>query len=87
MNRPLGDATVERHHYDSHDRLRTHLQPFVDACSQARRLETLKGLTPCEVICRVWTKEPDRFRRDPSHHIPGSYTWLADLLDRLSDRG
>ena len=74
MNRTLKDATVKRYHYDSHDQLRTHLQLFVNAYNHARRLKTLRGLTPYEFVCQAWTKEPDRFRLDPSHHIPGPYT-------------
>jgi integrase-like protein len=74
MNRTLKDATVKRYQYDGHDQLRTHLQLFVDAYNHARRLKTLRGLTPYEFICQVWTGEPDRFRLDPSHHIPGPYT-------------
>lgn len=66
------DAAVKRCHYDSHDQLSAHLQLFVDA--YARRLKTLRGLTPYEFVCQVWTKEPDRFRLDPSHLIPGPYT-------------
>jgi hypothetical protein len=27
-----------------------------------------------EFICQAWAKEPDRFRLDPSHHIPGPYS-------------
>ena len=73
MNRTLKDATVKRYHYDSHDQLRAHLQLFVDAYNHARRLKTLRGLTPYEFICQAWTKEPQRFRLDPSHHIPGPY--------------
>ena len=73
MNRTLKDATVKRYHYDSHDQLRAHLQLFVDAYNHARRLKTLRGLTPYEHVCQVWTREPDRFRLDPSHHIPGPY--------------
>jgi transposase InsO family protein len=74
MNRTLKDATVKRYHYESHDQLRAHLQLFVDAYNHARRLKTLRGLTPYEHVCQVWTREPDRFRLDPSHHIPGPYT-------------
>src|SRR5918998_3771565 len=74
MNRTLKDATVKRYHYDSHDQLRTHLQLFLDAYNHARRLKTLRGLTPYEFIHQVWTKEPERFRFNPSHHIPGPYT-------------
>ena len=74
MNRTLKEATVRRYHYESHDQLRVHLQLFVDADNHARRLKTLRGLTPYEFVCQVWTKDPDRFRLDPSHLIPGPYT-------------
>src|SRR5688500_4770623 len=74
MNRTLTDATVKRYHYDSHDQLRTHLTLFLDAYNHARRLKTLRGLTPYEHVLQVWTKEPERFRLDPSHHIPGPYS-------------
>jgi len=74
MNRTLKEATVKRYHYESHDQLRAHLQLFLDAYNYARRLKTLRGLTPYEHILQVWTKDPYRFRVDPSHHIPGPYT-------------
>ena len=74
MNRTLKEATVKRYYYQSHDELRTHLELFVDAYNHARRLKTLRGLTPYEFVCQAWTREPERFRLDPSHHIPGPYT-------------
>jgi len=74
MNRTIKDAMVKRYPYDSHDPLREHLQLFVDAYNHARRLKTLRGLTPYEFICQAWTKQPERFRLNPSHHIPGPYT-------------
>ncbi|MGH6843640.1 MAG: hypothetical protein ACRECU_02740, partial [Methylocella sp.] len=37
----------------------------------AKRLKTLKGLTPYEYICKIWTKEPDRFKVDPFQHNVG----------------
>ena len=74
MNRTLKDATVKRYHYDTHDQLGAHLALFVDAYNHARRLKTLRGLTPYEFIVQTWTREPERFRLDPSHHIPGPYT-------------
>ena len=48
MNRTIKDATVKRFHYATHDQLRTHLADFVAAYNFARRLNTLRGLTPCE---------------------------------------
>ncbi len=78
MNRTIEDATVKRYHYETHEQLRAHLQLFVDAYNYARRLKTLRGLTPYEHVLQVWTKEPERFRIDPSHLIPGPYTGGRD---------
>ena len=39
----------------------------------ARRLKTLKGLTPYEYI-NIWTKEPKRFNGDPFQHTVGLNT-------------
>ena len=74
MNRTIKDATVKRYHYDAHEQLRAHLHLFVDAYNHARRLKTLRGLTHYEFIHHTWTKEPERFRLDPSHLTPGPYT-------------
>ena len=71
MNRTIKDATVKRYHDDSHDQLRTHLRDFLDAYNFARRLKTLRGLTPYEYICKIWTSEPDRFILNPIHKMPG----------------
>ena len=71
MNRTIKDATVKRFHYEAHDQLRAHLADFVNAYNFARRLKTLKGLTPYEAICKAWTKEPDRFTFDPLQQMPG----------------
>ena len=43
-------GTVKRYHYDSHEQPRTHLDLFIDAYNHARRLKTLKGLTPTQFI-------------------------------------
>ncbi len=58
MNRTIKDATVKRFHYDSHDQLRQHLADFVAAYNFARRLKTLRGLTPYEAICKAWWTSP-----------------------------
>ena len=41
----------------------------------ARRLKTLKGLTPYEYLCKLWTQTPDRFTLDPIHQMPGLNTF------------
>ena len=74
MNRTIKEATVKRYHYDSHKQFETHLTDFVNAYNYARRLKTLKGLTPYEYICKIWTKEPKRFTINPIHQMPGLNT-------------
>ena len=74
MNRTIKDATVRRYYYDSHDQLRQHLGDFLAAYNFARRLKTLRGLTPYEYICKIWTTEPQRFSLDPLHQMPGLNT-------------
>ena len=74
MNRTLKEPTVKRYHYDTHDQLKAHLAVFLDAYNFAKRLKTLRGLTPYETICGAWADEPDRFRYDPSHLTSGLNT-------------
>jgi hypothetical protein len=74
MRRKIKDATVKRFHYDDHDQLRRHLADFVDAYNFGRRLKTLRGLTPYEFIVKCWTSEPERFRLNPTHQMPGLNT-------------
>ncbi len=71
MNRTIKDATVRRFHYDQHDQLRQHLADFIAAYNFGRRLKTLRGLTPYEFICKQWTNQPNRFKVNPIHQIPG----------------
>ena len=71
MNRTIKGATVRRFYYESHDQLRKHLASFVAAYNFARRLKTLKGLTPYEAICKAWATQPDRFTSNPLHQMPG----------------
>ena len=71
MNRTIKDATVKRFYYETHTELRAHLADFVSAYNFAKRLKTLKGLTPYEYICKAWTKEPERFTLKPLQQMPG----------------
>jgi hypothetical protein len=41
---------------------RCHLADFAAAYNFARRLKTLKGLTPYEFICKTWASQPERFK-------------------------
>jgi transposase InsO family protein len=54
-----------------HDQLETHLSDFINAYNYSRRLKTLKGLTPFEYISKIWTEDPNRFKLNPLHQMPG----------------
>jgi transposase InsO family protein len=73
MNRTLKEATVQRYYYDTHEQLRLHLADFLAAYNFAKRLKMLKGLTPHEYVCQIWTTEPLRFRINPTHNSAGLY--------------
>jgi transposase InsO family protein len=74
MNRTIKEATVKRYHYDSHQQLDAHLSAFINAYNYGRRLKSLNGLTRYEFICKMWTKEPKRFRLNPIHQSRGLNT-------------
>jgi len=38
---------------------------YFHAHNFARRLQTLRGLTPYEFLCKTWTAEPERFILNP----------------------
>ncbi len=77
MNRTIKEATVKRFHYDNHDQLRRHLADFVAAYNFARRLKTLRGLTPYEASAK-----PGQTTR------PGSrMTRTTELRDQTSRHG
>ena len=71
MNRTLKEATVKKYYYETHQRLKEHLHAFLMAYNFAKRLKTLRGLTPYEYICQCWHKEPERFTVNPCHHTLG----------------
>ena len=44
---------------------------FPEAYNHAKRLKTLKRLTPYEFICKAWAEKPERFITDPTNKILG----------------
>lgn len=74
MNRTIKEATVKRYHYENRAQLEAYLAAFLDAYNFGKRLKTLKGLTPYEFVCAVWTKETDRFNLNPTHLMAGLNT-------------
>ncbi|UHC16223.1 IS481 family transposase [Methylobacterium currus] len=74
MNRAIKDATVKVFHFDDLQSLKAHVLAFVTAFNVAKHLKALRWKTPFQTICQAWTKDPDRFKIDPHHLIPGPYT-------------
>ncbi len=73
MNRTIKEATVQRFHYQTTTELNEHLQTFMLAYNHAKRLKTLRGLTPHEFVCAQWQKNPTIFTRDPTQLTLGLY--------------
>ena len=69
MNGLVKVATVKGYYYGRHQGLREHLASFVLAYNHAKRLKTLKGLTPYEYILAIGEQERARFTTNPSHFI------------------
>ncbi len=40
-------------------------------CGFGRRLKTLRGFTPYEFVCKMWTEQPNRLKLNPSYLMPG----------------
>jgi transposase InsO family protein len=71
MNRTRKDATVKKYYDQTPLHLKEHLHAFLMADTFAKRLKTLKGLTPYEHICTCWHKESERCTVNPYHHTLG----------------
>jgi transposase-like protein len=74
MNKTIKEATVKRYHYTSHEHLREHLQTFIQAYNFAKRLKTLKGMTPYEFVINSWKNNPNPFIIIPTLHNMGPYS-------------
>ena len=74
MNRTIKEATVKKYHYETHDKLKEHIQSFIDAYNFAKRLKAHKGLTIFDFINKCWKEEPERFIKNPASMFVGLYT-------------
>lgn len=65
LRTPPQSATTKRYHDNSYDHLGAHLDLFLDTTNHARRLKTLKGLTPAEFVWTECPSRPDLFYDEP----------------------
>lgn len=73
MNRTIKEATVNRYYYQTREELQSHLNAFISAYNFAKRLKTIRGLTPYEFIVKSWSESQNSFRFDPSLLNMGLY--------------
>ena len=62
------------------EKLKQHLNTFLNAYHFAKRLKTLKGLTPYEFIKDYWTQKPKAFKLKPIHLNMKLYNFGAAFL-------
>lgn len=74
MNRTLKEATVKKYHYKNHEELKKHLAHFLNAYNFAKKLKTLKGLTPYEKILRIFGSNPELFKKKPKPNTLKPYS-------------
>jgi glucose-1-phosphate cytidylyltransferase len=74
MNRTIKEATVKVFHYETLESLSAHVLAFVTAYNFAKHLKALRWRTPFQRICEAWTIDPEPFKINPHHLIPGLYT-------------
>ena len=67
-------ATVQRYYYESTAQLHEYLQTSLLPYHHAKRLKRLYGLTPHELVCAQWQKNPTIFNRDPAQLTRRIYT-------------
>ena len=67
-------TTVKRYYYETHAKLKEHLNLFLTAYNFAGRLKRLKGLTTYEYIVKCWQNDKERFKINPSHYTLGLST-------------
>lgn len=71
MNRTLKQATVKQYHYDTIAQLKQHLHDFLNAYNFAKKLKSLKFITPMEKILHEWKNKPSLFHANPNHYSMG----------------
>jgi transposase InsO family protein len=71
MNRTIKDTTVKALNYPSLDALTTHLITCVQVYNFAKHLEAIRWRTPFQAVCDARAKDPDIFKINWAHLIPG----------------
>jgi transposase-like protein len=65
FNRTLKEATTNKYHYDTVEQLKKHIEDYLLAYNYAKKLRSLKYMTPYEKICSEYKINPDLFINNP----------------------
>ena len=68
---PHPQKPVRRYHYETHQQLREHLEAFLNAYNFAKRLKTLRGLTPVRAHLQSLGRPDEAIQIDPTHLTSG----------------
>lgn len=71
MNQTIKQATVKTYHYETIAQFNQHLHHFINAYNYAKKLKTLKFLTPMQKILDEYQKMPHLFHANPAHYSTG----------------
>ena len=80
VNCTLKEATVKKSYYQTRQNLEEHLQTVLMAYNFAKKLQTLKGLAPYQLICAAWQKNLNRFTLNLFRHTPGTKHLAQDCF-------
>ena len=83
MNRTIKEATVKKYYYETHQKLKEHLQSFIDAYNFGKRLKALKGLTVFDYINKCWNEDPDQFKTNPVYLFAGLYNFFVSISHEI----
>ena len=68
----IKEQAARLYFYQTHSRLRQHLEAFIQAYDFAKRLKALRGRPSYELNCDTWSANPVIFHRIP-HYLTASY--------------
>ena len=71
FNRTIKESTIKKHHYSSFEEIDKHINLYLNAYNYAKKLKTIKFLTPIEKVVEVYKSTPKLFHRSPFHNGVG----------------
>jgi transposase-like protein len=74
FNRTIKEETIRKYHYGNIEQLKKHIYDFVLAYNCAKKLKSLKFITPYEKISLEYQQNSKLFKKNPDHYYVGLNT-------------